>query len=125
MENNKPGLQSNESNPVASAQVAPTIPAATPQAAATNPIPTAPDAKGGSKKMIIILIVILVILAIAGGVYYFLGRQQAPAQQQTTTTGTTQPAITQSDTLDQELDGIDVSVKQDDFRDIDTDLQKL
>ncbi len=93
------------------------------------PNPAVPAPEGGSKKMIIMLIVgVTVVLAIVGGIYMLLSKQQlAPTPQvQQTTSAPSKPTIAQvKDALDQELDSINVSASEGDFKSVDPDLQSL
>ncbi len=90
------------------------------------PVPT-PSAEAGSRKMILMLVVgMIVVLVIVGGIYYFLSRQQPTPTTQTTTVAPGQPPLAQvKDALDRELDSINVSASEDDFKSVDQDLQSL
>ncbi len=105
-----------------------TLPEGVQQPAVATP-PAAPAPDGGSKKMILMLIVGMVtVILIVGGLYMFLSKQQsAPVPQvQQTTNVSKPPSLAQvKDVLDQELDSINVSASEGDFKSVDQNLQSL
>lgn len=101
-------------------------PVSQPQTATNN----SDNGEGGdSKKMIMMLVIgLVVIIIVVGAIYYFLSKKQTnlPASQTTEITTTKQPSLAQiKDALDQDLDSINVQAVEDDFKNVDSDLQKL
>lgn len=106
----------------------PVVPPVATAPATTNPAASAPEA--GNKNMIIMLVVgVIIILTVVGGIYYFLSLQQAtpePQANQTTNVPPRQPSLADvKDALEQELDSINVSASEGDFKSVDQDLQNL
>ena len=115
-----------DNNPVTPAAGSPVVPPVnlvtpTPQA----PIP--PKVEGSSKKMIIFLIIgLVVIVLVVGLIYFFLSMQQTSSQPSQTNNTNPHASIAQlKDALDQELDSINVSASEGDFKSVDQDLQSL
>lgn len=121
MDNNNPvnsTTQPATAQPVVNPQPQP----AAPQVQASMPTPS-----GGSKKMIIMFILgFVIVLLIVGGIYWFLSKQQSKTQQTSEQSVTKTPTVASiKDALDQELDSINVSASEGDFKSVDQDLQSL
>ncbi len=111
-------MDNNNSNPTTPApQPAPAQPVVSPQ-------PQVASQTGDSKKMIIMFVIgFLIVILLAGGIYWYLTKQAKPATEQTTTSA---PSLnTVKDALDKELESINVSASEGDFKSMDQDLQSL
>ncbi len=126
MDNNKQSLAADATDPIVPPQAAQT----TPLPPTTPPVPEtgSEQSSPSSKKMIIMLIVgVFVVLAVVGGIYMLLNKQPAlEPQVQQTTSAPKPPSLAQvKDALDKELDSINVSASEGDFKSVDQDLQSL
>ena len=102
--------------------------AAPTQAPAEKNASTTPES--GNKNMILMLVVgVILILGLVGGIYYYLSmKQTATTSKQPETNIVKQapaPIAQIKDALDKELDAIDVSASEGDFKSVDQDLQAL
>ena len=98
----------------------------TPQPA---PVQQPPQAKVGSHKGIMWLVGGLIIGVLAlGGIYLFLNSKQAANKQSTQTDNTTTPSAipsAQSESLDQQLNSVNVEATDSGFTSVDSDLSNL
>lgn len=93
-----------------------------PQAPQSDPTPIInPSPEGGNKMVFWLVGGVVAILLVVGGIYYFLSKQQAtiPASQTTSSTSEAQKS------LESELDAIDVGDLDEEFSEVDKDLQSL
>lgn len=117
MDNNNPSA--NTTNPV------PPNPIPAPQ---VPPQPTPPPAANGGKKMIFMIVGgLTIIILLALGVFWYISRQQeAKMADEQNAAQKQQPAPVETvNTLEQDLNSINVGSDEADFTSVDSDLENL
>lgn len=92
----------------------------------TPPVPPPSNGEGGSKMVFWLIGGVVAIVLIVGGIYLYLSNQQASQPEEVTQVQATPiPTATPEPTIEEDLDAIDVSEVDDQFQDVDNDLQNL
>lgn len=115
--------ESNQTTQAAGANTAPTQSAAAPNPQVMQPAPGGIEqsAKSNENKMMLWLILgLVVIILVVGGIYFYMSGQQKAQTQPTPT-----PAAKVEENLENELNALDVGDLDQEFSEVDKDLQGL
>lgn len=103
---------------------APVPPPSNPAPAGINPVMTDPAPSSGGKNMMWVIIGLVVILLL-GGVYWYLNIRQVNPKISVQTTGQAKPTTTSADSLEQQINTMDISDSDSDFTGVDADIKSL
>ena len=80
------------------------------------------------KGLLVVILIVMGLLTVAAGAYYLFNNymnQQSSAPAATTTVATPTPEVAEMNRLERELNGLESSSVDEDFKDIDQDLSNL
>lgn len=87
------------------------------------------SASSSKKGLLVVMVLVLILLAIAAGAYYFfnnyMSKQAVNTSQTDSELNNTTPVVAEMNQLETELSGFDNSNLEEDFNDVDKDLNNL
>ena len=118
MDNNNPINPTPPAQPTAfTPQADPTVLQQPPQ----QPLTSGPVSKGNNK-LVMIVVGLIILVVVLVGAYFYLGQTQVPEPSPSPKPAQTQ---TKEESIQKELDAIDVEASENDFQEVDKDLQSL